>query len=175
MAQPPQTLTEHLKVERRSFLIGSIAILLVIGFVEAGLTLLYNPGWSHHPPSVTQEMAAMQQAQTQHPWAFMLLLVSTAMGLLFLNLRLSRILGRPRGAFVQPQPGQKPMGVYARNGRGFAWQAVLILNAVCLSMNIGLPEIILIIVLTRWANQAIRASQQNPAAGPAWPQSTPNS
>lgn len=168
MHSQPQLLT-YLRTERRSYLLGSILVLVIV------LAALYAIVLMNFPPGALKSMlqpganqAAMmsrirqltQTVMQQHMGAILLLSFAGALATLVLNLRMSMLLNRPRGAF----------GPDARPAQRWPWLSLLIVGAVSFSLIpfVGLVlEIVFIVLLTRWANQEIRARQQPSGPGPA--------
>ncbi len=158
---PQPKLVEYLRVERRSYLWGSILVLLIVSAAQAALLLMHLPHGSllsmfgGNQSFVQQEknfLALRDRVIEQHQIAFLLLSLSGALATLILNLRISMLINRPRGAF----------GPDSRTGMRWSWLLFLAAAPVL----VPYVEIAIIVVLTRWASQEIRARS---AAGPAGP------
>ncbi|MGH9535577.1 MAG: hypothetical protein ACRD2E_12045 [Terriglobales bacterium] len=145
---------DRLGSERRGFIAGSIIVLAVVWLTTlillgpalkqsaAKLPLNGHPSW------------AQMEAVAQHePWTAKLVVFAGALGLLVLNARFSRLIGRPRAAYRNPPDGTS---LAARLG----WLAVLVVNS--LLYNAIVPEIIVLVLLAHWANTEIRHLRAHP-------------
>ena len=157
---------EYLRVERRSYLWGSILVLLIVYAAQFALMMMHLPHGALVPSSahmnsqvlmqqMHQQWALMQKITREHPIAFMLLSLSGTLATLILNMRISMLINRPRGAF----------GPESRSALRWTWLLLLAAGPVLLPPL----EIVFIVLLTRWASQEIRAraAASGAGAGPA--------
>lgn len=141
----------RLQTERRGFLAGSIIVLAVVWLTYL---ILMAPAMKQAATKGGHRTFAQMEAIAQHePWTAQLIWVAGAIGLLVLNARFSRLIRRPRAAYREP-----PDATAA--GARLAWLAVLVINS--LLYNAIVPEIIVLIVLSHWANTEIRYLRAHP-------------
>lgn len=142
----------RLQTERRGFVAGSIIVLAVVWLTFLILMAPAMRQAAGHAGS--HPTFAQMEAIAQHePWTAQLIWVAGAIGLLVLNARFSRLIRRPRAAYRQP-----PDATAA--GARLAWLVVLVINS--LLYNAIVPEIIVLILLSHWANTEIRYLRAHP-------------
>lgn len=149
---PLETLTAgRLQTERRGFITGSIIVLAVVWLTSL---ILMAPAMKQAARKTSHPTVAQMEAIAQHePWTAQLIWVAGAIGLLVLNARFSRLIRRPRPAYREP-----PDATAA--GARLAWLGVLVLNS--LLYNAIVPEIIILVLLSHWANTEIRYLRAHP-------------
>ncbi len=150
---------EKLREERRSYIIGSLVI-LCFGLIGGWLAIVIH---FHGAPEVvagymkTRSVADLRKILAQVPIAI-LVWYAAFLALLFLNLRFSRIIERPRVAYQESpfHPGR------------VGWVLFLLLTFVLASL---LLELIVLFLLASWGKQEIQRrtrvyiAQSEPGSG----------
>lgn len=155
---PLEPLTaDKLESERRGFIAGSIIVLVVVLLtililMAPALKKAAETAQGKSNPSFAQMMKA-SRAQHQPRGAEEVIYLAGALGLLVLNVRFSRMIRRPRAAYRVP-----PDATAA--GARLAWLAALVINS--LLYNAIVPEIIILVLLSHWANSEIRYLREHP-------------
>jgi hypothetical protein len=155
MPSPPDPIA-HLRLERRSYILGT---LLVWGVVLAASVVLFinmEPKVFAGPPAMTVSQAMARITPLTSEQQFLLQLVNLVGGvaLFFLNLRFSLLILRPRWAYVSSDGQVK----YA-SGR-WGWWAILALNSLFYLSLFLLPQLILTAVLAHWGSVEIQLRQE---------------
>lgn len=160
---PPSPL-DTLRIERRSYIIGTLAVWAVI-LVAMILVFANMEPQLFAPPHAQTMQEALARARQIAPLtpAQQLLLEGInllgAVALFFLNWRFSFVLQRPRWAFVSKTPGVRFPA--AR----WLWWAILSLVSMFYFFYL-VPQLILTAVMAHWGTQEIQRCQRLPPAPP---------
>lgn len=137
---------QQLRIERRSFIIGTVVVWWVIVVTAMLLFVNMEPQVFAAPRATTYQaaMARLQKAPpltTEQQLVLELIFLVGAVALFFLNWRFSYLMRRPRGAFGAP-------GTFSA-GRWLWW--------IALSLNsyFFFPQVVVTPVLAVWGSQEI--------------------
>jgi hypothetical protein len=135
---------DQLRLERRSYIIGSLVVWVVIWVTVLILVASMLP---QLPRQSTLQAAIEQFAKVSASSRLLLdvVVLVGAVALFFLNWRFSALLRRPRGAFSGP-------GVFPP--RRWMWWAVLALNSM-FYISLIIPQLVVTAVLARWGSEEI--------------------
>ncbi|MGH9490693.1 MAG: hypothetical protein ACRD17_09300 [Terriglobales bacterium] len=153
---PLEPLTaDKLLSERRGFIAGSIIVLVVVWLTTL---ILMAPALKKAAAAAQQKghpsFTQMESKLAKHePGTAEIIFFAGALGLLVLNARFSRMIRRPRAAYRVP-----PDATAA--GARLAWLAALVINS--LLYNAIVPEIIILVLLSHWANSEIHYLREHP-------------
>ncbi|HUX67190.1 MAG TPA: hypothetical protein VMV31_06855 [Terriglobales bacterium] len=144
---------EQLRIERRSYILGTLLVWAVIITTWIILISSMYPQLFTYAKTETfsQAMARAQQLAPPAGHQQLLLYVVELVGavaLFFLNWRFSFLLQRPKPAFIAPRPGGRMPP--AR----WLWLMLLLANSM-FYLNLLLPQLILTFVLARWGKQEL--------------------
>lgn len=150
---------ETLRRERKTYLWGSIVIMLVSTIAIDVIVFIIAFGQVSSSLPMAQKQQRVQQIAAavlkNPPPVIVLVFLAGSLAILVLNLRFSQLIGRPRIAYRTERPVA---------GRLFWWVIL------CLGSLSIISELILLILLARWAGQEIQNLQSNIA--PPWPPTT---
>lgn len=143
---------EQLRIERRSYIIGTLLVWAVIVVATVVLVIAMKPELFAYAQHETMQQALNRINQVApFTWQQQLLLyvveMAGAVALFFLNWRFSFLLQRPRSAFVAPTDRPAPPGRWL-------WWAVLLLNSMFYASFL-IPQLILTWVLAGWGKEEI--------------------
>ncbi|MGH9418264.1 MAG: hypothetical protein ACRD01_16715 [Terriglobales bacterium] len=161
---PPLDPIAHLRLERRSFIIGSLLVWAVILTTLAILYAQMEPQMfqmAQHQ-TLSQAMAKLNQLRPlnwQQQLALDLVVLLGAVALFFLNWRFSILLQRPRSAFV-PAPGAN------LPAHRWLWWAVLAANSLFYA-TLVFPQLVVTFVLAAWGSQEIKRRSHPPGPPPS--------
>ncbi|HEY8055014.1 MAG TPA: hypothetical protein VIE13_03785 [Terriglobales bacterium] len=150
---PPSPL-ELLRVERRSYIIGTLVVWAVIVVAMVVVFASMEPQLFATPHAQTLQ-EAMQRAERAAPLTQQQLLLLEginllgALALFFLNWRFSFVLQRPRWAFVSSKPGVRFPAIR------WLWWAILSLVSL-FYFRFLVPQLILTAWMAHWGTQEIR-------------------
>lgn len=146
----------QLRIERRSFIAGTIVVWVVVVVAVMLLLASMEPQVFNPPAKTYQEtVSRMKPLTPQQQWEIELVFLAGAVALFFLNYRFSYLLRRPHFAFGSPMA----------TGR-WLWWVVLSVNS-----YFFLPQVVLTPLLAHWGSQEI-AIAARPAA-PTSPEAPP--
>lgn len=159
MNQNPQiSQIEHLRSERKSYIVGSLVVLGVCYIVDSILAaMILWPYMMAQPMPGTfseqmQRMMSVMPKLTEKPhYELVVVQLVGAVALFFLNWRFSLLIRRPRATFAQ---------------LGFSWPRLgwwLVLFLVSMYFMQLIPELILIGILAHWGRQEIDRLQSQPS------------
>lgn len=154
-----QDLIQHLRIERRSYIVGTLVVWAVIVVTWIVLYAAMEPQLFTHPSSNLHDaMARFVQPTGEQLWILTMAWMVGAIALFFLNWRFSVLLQRPRGAFGGPRP---------QLGVRWLWWAALSLNSM-FYVQFLLPQLIVTAILAHWGKQEIerRVRLQEPPRMP---------
>ncbi|MGH9467292.1 MAG: hypothetical protein ACRD1Y_08045 [Terriglobales bacterium] len=108
--QKPADPIEHLRIERRSYILGTIIVWIVILITLAVIYAKMEPGLFSASRTMTLHQALQREAKLTPQQQLMRQLIDLlgALALFFLNWRFSFIIQRPRWAFVPKHPDARP-------------------------------------------------------------------
>lgn len=148
---------ERLRIERRSYIVGTLLVWVVILAAQLTLLALMFPGILHQPSTAhaSQAVAAAEKAMTQQQRAWLgLVQVVGAVALFILNWRFSLEIRRPRGAFPPPnEPGRYPAWRWL-------WWSLLAVNS-----YFFLPQVVVTPVMAHWGKQELAERAETPPTG----------
>ena len=150
---PAQNPLEQLRIERRSYIFGTLLVWAVIVTTWVILIVSMYPQLFAYAKNETFQQAMTRAQQLAPPdWHQQLLLyvieLVGAVALFFLNWRFSFVLQRPQKAFIAPPPG-----VRMPTAR-WLWLLVLLFNSM-FYLTLLLPQLILTYVMAGWGKQEI--------------------
>lgn len=155
----------HLRVERRSYIIGTLIVWAVIVATMIILIASMEPTLFAAPHATTLQQA-MQRARALPPLTpqqqFELEIINLVGGvaLFFLNWRFSFLLQRPRWAYASRPGGRYPAARWL-------WWGILALTSLFYLLLYLVPQLVLTAILARWGTQEIQFRQTHPPAPPA--------
>lgn len=159
----PANPIEQLRIERRSYILGTLLVWAVILVAWIILVASMYPQLFDFSKHVTFSQAVTRAQQVPPPtWEQQLLLyviqLAGGIALFFLNWRFSFLMQRPEKAFRIPPPG-----VRMPSAR-WLWLLVLLFNSMFF-LTLVVPQLILTAVMARWGKQEIsrRAAAPHPA------------
>lgn len=135
---------EQLRVERRSFILGTVVVWLVVLAAVTLLVASMEPQMFANPPAKTYQEAEarLRPLSPGQQWEVELVFLAGAVALFFLNYRFSYLLRRPHFAFAPERSGT--------TGR-WLWWVVLSVNS-----YFYFPQIVLTPLLARWGAEEVK-------------------
>lgn len=161
---PPQDPIATLRLERRSFIIGTLLVWAIILVTLAILYAQMEPQFFQAAQHQTLSQA-MSKLNQMHPldWqqqlALDLVVLVGAVALFFLNWRFSILLQRPHSAFVAPPGSTLPP-------RRWLWWTVLAVNSLFYA-TLVFPQLVVTFLLAAWGSQEIKRRSQPPGPPPS--------
>lgn len=134
---------QFLRVERRSFILGTVVVWVVVLVAVLLLVASMEPQLFALPPGTSYRAAEthMRPLTPGQQWEVELVFLAGAVALFFLNYRFSYLLRRPHFAFAPERPGT--------TGR-WLWWVVLSVNS-----YFYIPQIAITPLLAHWGTQEI--------------------
>ncbi len=153
---PPTDPIAQLRMERRSYILGTLLVWGVVVAATLMLLISMEPKVFSGPPAQTVSAAMARMAPLTGEQQLLLQIVNLVGGvaLFFLNLRFSLLILRPRWAYLS-----KDQRVRFSNGR-WGWWAILSVNSLFYLSLFLVPQLVMTAVLAHWGTDEIRFRQE---------------